>query len=73
MAIIRTKGSAKLTWATELVDDPDGGNFYMKVYPKLTDFKVARDPARLRQVAKEVLEEIKWEAKRRKTGNTKVQ
>ena len=69
MAKIVIKGRARLTWAQELVEDKDGGNFYMKVYPKLSDFREYRDGARMRQVAKEVLQEIKAA---KLTGKTRI-
>lgn len=72
MAIVRIKGSAKISWAYELVEDKDGGNFYMKVYPKLSNFKEDRNPEQIKQAAKDVLDEIKRNAKRRKTGNTRI-
>ena len=59
MKRIRIKGAASLTWAHELVEDKDGGGFYIKVYPKLGRFRAYRDMAHNRQVAQEVLAEIK--------------
>ena len=63
MPKIRIKGAASLTWAQELVEDKDSGNFYMKVYPKLSRFRVYRDKDHIRQVAKDVLDEIKRKRK----------
>lgn len=68
---MRIKGSAKLTWASELVDD-GGDNFYMRVYPKLTNFKADRDPEKIKRVAREVLEEIKASANQRRAAKIKV-
>lgn len=58
---IKIKGKATITWGHELVEDPDAGNFYMRVYPVLKNFRVDNSDERrahLKKVAKEVLEEI---------------
>lgn len=58
---IKIKGKATITWGHELVEDTDMGNFYMRVYPVLKNFRVDNSDERrahLKKVAKEVLEEI---------------
>ena len=70
MTIVRIKGSARISWAHELVEDKDSGDFYLKVYPKLSGIKVARDKDHIRQVAKEVLAETKRSVN--KFGKVKV-
>lgn len=53
------KGAATLTWAKELIEDPDSGDFYLKVYPKLSNVRVIRDSNFARQIANEIINDIK--------------
>ena len=66
---IRIKGSASLNWAHELVEDKDSGNFYLRVYPKLSNIRVYRDKSFARQLAQGIIQEIKSS---KQTGNVKV-
>lgn len=57
---IKIKGKATITWGHELVEDPDVGNFYMRVYPVLKNFRVDNSDerkAQLKRIAKEILVE----------------
>jgi hypothetical protein len=57
---IKVKGKATITWGHELVEDPDAGNFYMRVYPVLKNFRVDNSDerkAQLKRIAKEILAE----------------
>ena len=58
------KGAATLTWERELVEDKDSGNFYLKVYPKLSNVRVIRDSNFARQIADEIINDIKKTTKR---------
>ena len=69
MKRIRIKGAASLTWAHELVEDQDGGGFYIKVYPKLGRFRAYRDSQGMKEIAEQVLTDIK---KNKSNGKVKV-
>jgi len=68
MKRISAKGHAKLSWKTELVDDAEG-SFYMRVYPVLSQFRIDRDKSVTKQIAQEILAEIKAS---KQTGKVKV-
>lgn len=69
MSKVRMKGSASLTWVNELVEDKDSGDFYLRVYPRLSNIKVYRDKSFARQLAQDIIQEIKSS---KQTGNVKV-
>ena len=56
MKRIRIQGKATITWGHELVENPDSGDFYMRIFPVLKGFK----PTRLhsKEIAKEILADI---------------